>query len=487
MASSQVRPKILIRPGRAGEPLRIPIVDLVVDPIAKTYLDADTASASGTLTVKNIAAFAINQILLIGEPGNQSSEIIKTHASTAPSGTTITLAANTAQAHSAGTPVYAILYDQVEISQAATLAGAKTVLTTASLTADQLETTYNDTSISTGYYFARFKNSIGSTFSDYCTGVPYGGFGLTTARYIIDTAIRGIGKRIDSILLTDSTAFAELNNCQTEILKEQKRWAFMQNFNKSIGTATQGTWRITLPTDMDDQYTNKSVWHLRIAQDPDMQWVDKDKWDELTDQVVNTTLGATLNVSDTTITLTSSADFSASGSVLIGSVTYAYTANNTSTGVLTLSSAVASGQNQSNGAQVFQNAATGQPLYFTVFGGYFYHYPLVDSTRNGRNYYADYYKSQTIIADDGDAIVVPDHTACVYYLRSKFLELLNNGKPTQESEAQYAKFLQRKNNIKAKDSIGRTYRLRPVKNEINEKSWYGNDPKWIRIGNWINW
>ena len=57
----------------------------------QTVLTADMASGSATLTVKNITGFAINQILVIGNFGNEGAEVIKTHASTAPTGSTITL------------------------------------------------------------------------------------------------------------------------------------------------------------------------------------------------------------------------------------------------------------------------------------------------------------------------------------------------------------------------------------------------------------
>src|SRR5579872_3970102 len=99
--SNLIRPKILIQNGRVQQPLRVDILDsFSIDPI-KTFLIADSASGSSTITVRNITGFAVNQILLIGEPGLQGSEIIKTHSSTAPSGSTITLAANTALAHGA--------------------------------------------------------------------------------------------------------------------------------------------------------------------------------------------------------------------------------------------------------------------------------------------------------------------------------------------------------------------------------------------------
>ena len=70
----QIRPKIILTNGRVQQPVRVQLLDVFVDPV-KTFLSSDTASSSGTLTVKNIQGFAINQILLIGEPGGQGSEV----------------------------------------------------------------------------------------------------------------------------------------------------------------------------------------------------------------------------------------------------------------------------------------------------------------------------------------------------------------------------------------------------------------------------
>ena len=60
-----------------------------------TFLTSDSSSAASTLTVDSIRDIAVNNILFIGELGEEKSEIIKTHAATAPSGATVTLASST--------------------------------------------------------------------------------------------------------------------------------------------------------------------------------------------------------------------------------------------------------------------------------------------------------------------------------------------------------------------------------------------------------
>ena len=106
----------------------------------ETYLTAESASGASTLTVKSISNFAVKLILLIGELGDENSEIIKTHATTDPSGTTITLAASLVKTHDPYTKIRVMLYDQIEISSATTIAGTKSVLDTIAVQPESFET-----------------------------------------------------------------------------------------------------------------------------------------------------------------------------------------------------------------------------------------------------------------------------------------------------------------------------------------------------------
>jgi hypothetical protein len=453
---AQIRPLIALRTGRINQPLRVPISPLLLDNI-KTITTADIASGSGTLTVKNIVGFAINQILLIGEPGNEGSEIIKTHISTAPTGSTITLASNTIFPHSASTTIRVINFDQVEISTAATTTGAKSVLTTISLVADDKDTQYNDVVTSSGYYFARFKNSLTALFSPYSDPAPLSGYTIFSARSIIDSALGMINKKTSDIL-SDEYAFKEIDNCQMETLREFKRWSFMQSFDQIIGNTSEGTWKIALPTDCDDQNTTKSIYNFRIGKESDMVWVDKEEWNFIVDAIAFTTLASTFAIGATSITLTDSSDFDTTGTVRIGNTEYSYTANNKTTGVLTVA-AVATGQTA--GQDAFQNSSLGNPTYFTTFGGYLYHSPVVSSQYANRNYYLDYYKSLTQTIRDSDNIVLPDPTVVQYYLAWKFLLKINNGEEAAGSQGMYNNYILRREKTKQKESLNRQFILNP--------------------------
>jgi hypothetical protein len=479
---AQIKPYILLRYGVINQPIRVPIQPILVDAV-KSFLSANMAAASGTLTVENITGFAINQILLIGEPGNQGSEIIKTHASTAPTGHTVTLAANTVFPHSASTVVYILKFDQVEIYNAPTIAGTKTAFASSpySLVANSETTDANDVTYTSGYYFARFKNSITTTYSSYSDPAPYAGYTILSARSIIDNALGELNKKTSEVL-TDEFAFQQLNNYQSEIISEQKRWSFMQSFDTNIGETATGVWRVACPTNLDDQFTNRSIWNFRIGTQSDMIFVDKEKWNDLVSQVAHTTLAVSIVAGAATVTLTDSSDFPDGGTIQIADNQYPYTANARTTGILTLTSV--STTTNTLGEDVFQGASFGNPTYWTIFNNYIYHWPVTAEDYTQRNYYLDYYKKQTAITADSDDVVIPDPTCASYYLQWKFLKRLNNGQETQESLQCKANYQERREKIKQKNSIGRTFRLKPVKNTINVNSSYGTDGKSDRLRGW---
>ena len=448
-----------MRYGRQNQPIRVPIENMVIDPTAQTYLQADVAAGVNTITVQNIANFAINQILLIGDPGNQNSEIIKTSTGTPPAGNVISLNSNLKFAHTASTPVTTLYYDLVQIFTATTTTGSKTQLgSDITIPANQTTTDYNDTAASTGYYFATWKNSISTAVSNYSEPSPVTAYTNFSARNIIDTALGMINKQTSNVL-TDEYAFQNIDACQMEVLREFKRWSWMQSFNTIIGTALTGGWKIALPADCDDQNTYKSLYNFRIGKELDMVWVDKEEWDDLIAGIAYSTLAVQANISDTTLTLANSTDFSDQGTIQVGALQYTWTVNTRSTGVLTLGSPVTAVAPV--GQDVFQFASLGYPTYWTIWAGYIYHWPAIGSSYNNRNYYLDYYKSLTQITSDSDQIILPDPTVVHYYLAWKFLLKLNNGEETEGSKAHFDNYVLRREKMKQKESINRNFIFNP--------------------------
>ena len=54
----------------------------------------------------------------------------------------------------------------------------------------------------------------------------------------------------------------------------------MQKYNSIIGQLSTGSWKIAIPTDLDDENTNKSILNLRVGSNPRLTYVDKEKFEK---------------------------------------------------------------------------------------------------------------------------------------------------------------------------------------------------------------
>ena len=317
-------------------------------------------------------------------------------------------------------------------------------------------------------------------FSAYSNAIPILGYPINSARQIIDNALGMINKQT-SELLTDTFCFNEINNCQMEVLREYKRWSFMQVFDYSLGQLATGQWRVAVPTNLDDQNTNKSIYNFHIGTMDDLVWVDKQKWNEIIVGVAHTTLASNINVSDATIVLTDASNFDPNGgSIYIGANIYGYASITGNT--LTLNSV--STTTNTAGQDVFQGASLGSPTYWTTFGGYLYFYPVLGSTYNLREGLLDYYIAPQPIVNDSDTIVLPDPNVVIFYLAWKCLLKINNGVDDASTHPMYDSYDARKQTLMRKEVIGRTVQMHPLKNSLVEEN--NIDNKAIRTGAFPN-
>ena len=246
------------------KPILVDVSDLWQNANKSSLKDTSVAEA-GSYTVYSINDFAINLITLIGEWGEEGSEITKTHTSTAPIGSTVTtVSGSPVKAHPKDTPVYIIPYDQIELSHSSTISGAKTVLITSTLNPENKEWRYEDVANSDGYYFTRYKNSIINTFSDYSDAIPYTGYESNTVGYIIYNAMEELGKEFND-RLTFESLLRKINACLRYIKGKLKRWSNTQEFDYIVGQLNRGENRIALPSTYYDKNSNKSMLALRIG------------------------------------------------------------------------------------------------------------------------------------------------------------------------------------------------------------------------------
>ena len=238
--SVSLRPQLFMRYGRLSEPLRVSIDDLLTDS-ETTY--ADTAVTTTLVVLANPNGFSLNDFIMVGEYGNELTEVTRI---TALSGQNATVALS--RAHPTSVKITRLKYDRVEISNSPNLGVTKTVLTTIPLEVDN-DTFYNPSTLS-GFYYARFYNSFSTNFSDYSYALPYLGYAPNMARAVIDKALMEINKTVNDVL-TDEYCFIQLNNCIEEVQRETKRYSFNQK-NRVPVKATAGQFSYPLPTNISN-------------------------------------------------------------------------------------------------------------------------------------------------------------------------------------------------------------------------------------------
>lgn len=161
-----------------------------------TFLSDDITAASTAGSIQSVLGFdSTAKFALVGEPGQEQSEIVSLSNETVPENQTIYFlndANNTGVkfAHSQDTKVYAIDWNQMAFSRSTALTSEKSTLTTADIMIDQPKTLYRDATNTTGYGFVELKENKGDTFSTASDAVPYGGYDDNTVFQIKKKSIR---------------------------------------------------------------------------------------------------------------------------------------------------------------------------------------------------------------------------------------------------------------------------------------------------------
>ncbi len=179
-----------------------------------------SAGTNVSVTIDDNSDLAQNDYVLVGVLGKPKSEIAKISAAVTP-GTTIVLD-TLVFPHNAGTPITKIPYNQLKIYRAETLAGEKTLLTTAEIDADNEYTTYADTINSTGFAFFTLYNSTTATESGYSAGFDYAEVKAGT-KIKIRTLVENFYKRP-----YDETTFGMLCDLAESEIFAMRRWRFRE-------------------------------------------------------------------------------------------------------------------------------------------------------------------------------------------------------------------------------------------------------------------
>jgi hypothetical protein len=448
------------------QPIIVANKELDLISIYHSSLKKDYAAGVGSVEIYNINQFAINIICVIGDYGNEGSEIIKTHASTAPTGNTVTFASNTTKPHSKDTPIHIYAFDQIEFSHADTLTGSKSVLgSIQNLDPTQSEVGYNDTANTSGYYFTRYKNSITGNFSDYSDGIPYSGLPINTVGYAIDTAMNELDAKFSETL-----TFTKLIGVSRQMLKlvrgKMKAWSKYQEYDYLVGTASQGTNKIPVPNTLYDKNSNRSVLNVRIGSNGiPLNQIDRDEYLRLSDDSRNTTVVTQAAIAATSIVLADTSDLDDSGSIdiFVSGVKYtiSYSVNTRSTNTLS-----GIGTDQITiiipvSTEVWQNAEYGTPEYFNVSDGYLYFWPMVSSSYEGRNIVMDFYTDIEEIDSQMDVILGTKFDMLIPYLKWKIRTFTENNGKEDLKDPSLSEFRELLNDAKANDAGAEEQGFRP--------------------------
>ncbi|MCR4307898.1 MAG: hypothetical protein NUV80_05005 [Candidatus Berkelbacteria bacterium] len=451
-------------------------------------LDADAAAGAGTITVKSITGVAINNILFFRYPGNESAEIIATHAATAPTGNTVTLAANLVESHPAGTVVYIIRYNQVRFYWYATEVDAETTAPTALAAAQAIDPTmvrnlYDDEVQTTGFYYYRFIDSINTVNSLYSDPIPFGAkdvrFAEDEVGYVLDFVRRKLSHEWDE-RFSKQTAMDEINACLRYIQGRLKRFSRYLVPDSVIGVTARGVFDFALPADIYDDETNKSILQMRIGTSlTPLIPLDEKEFDTLMQDVKHTQIRTQAVIGNTSLLVDNSYDFDDDGTLHVftsnamDEITYTGVTRSTTVGGFTGVPATGDGSIAATHAvdvNVWQGEMEGEPRYFNVRNGRVRIYPLPSSNWIDKNVVADYNQEVTKVDSESDTIDAPRYDCVKHWLLWQGKAYWrNNGKSDVKDED----FLMFSDILKAAirtEVSGQKYKMSPKLNSINYRS-----------------
>lgn len=441
----------------------------LIEAADRLVLDADVSAGASALTVQSIIGATTNQILFIGDPGNERSEIIATHASTPPSGTTVTLAAALTQPHPAGTVVYIIRANQVHFfwsaSQVDANVDASTLASLASATnidPTSINNHFDDTVKTSGYYYHRFEDSVNVINLQYSAGIPWQErqpqWAQNQVGYILEKARRKIGFDWGD-KFSKQDALDEINDCFDYIDGSQLRWARHFKNDYILGQLSMGEFEFTLPADIYDQSTNRSILQIRIAgQTTPLFYRDEKEFDNLMENAVYTTIRVQANPGDNTLQVVDSDNFPIPSGSSTASVhgfatnqddviNYTGVTVSPTAGVLTgvpVSGSGAISITQPVGTKIWQFPSQAQPWWFTVVKGKVRIWPLAQAQFINLDVLMDYYTVANRVYFESDTIDEDRYDMVKHWINWKAKSYTrNNGK----DDLQDADFLQFKDSL----------------------------------------
>lgn len=409
-----------------------------------TYLDSDTLSGVSTLPAAGVN-FANGQYLVMGQPGNEHTEIVQVNTASA---TTITLVSPTVFAHNRGDALRFIPYNQIAAEYSTDGTNFNTI-SAVPIRSDSTETyMQRPTDLSSYTYRFRFFNSTTSQYSAYSDTVIGSGYADNTIWSAKNRALSQLGESIGPLItnqfLNDSLQEARRLADQNPAIF---RWSFRTKFGVNVGQLKAGQWQITVPADMRDRNTYKNVLSIRVGkQNRPCVYQDRNRFNQNYLNIAHDTVKTQANFGDTTLHLNNSADFQQpSGSITLGGQSLTdtthvitYTGNDMQGNLSGVSGIPAAGFVVGTDAwQQYSNVASGVASAYTIDAGIISFDVPVGNVYAGQNVHMDYYSIIPPISTDDQTFDEPFYDLYVPYLKYKIKYLKANGKINRDGDTDW--------------------------------------------------
>ena len=264
---------------------------------------------------------------------------------------------------------------------------------------------------------------------------------------------------------------------------------FLENFNYVLGQTSRGIYTFSLPTDIQEKNSNKSILNVRIGANSPLRYMDKREFVTMKQDVVSTISRVVANPTDTTLQVENSYDFDDSGSIKVFvnntsySITYTGVTRSATAGVLTGIPTTGDGSISviiPVGTNVFQRETEGRPFYFTVYDNILEIFPLPDSYYDNLNVFMDYFTERTRITSAGDILESSRYDLYKHWLIWKLRSRNSSTGELNLQDADKLLFDGMLTDMIIREVSGQKYRMRPKVNGIV----YGGETS-NRAGSWI--
>lgn len=222
--------------------------------LEKTYLANSYTAGATSIEGKNNNRFVANDRIMIGEMGQEKTEVV-TVSSVNANGTTIVIGA-TVFDHAANAPIYKLRFDQVKFYRSTDAGVNYSVIATEALDVDNasLETIYDDVSgLATYLYKMTVYHSISAVESDYTDVIGGTGWRREQVGSIIDEILQEVSDPREQNI-SRGELLGYFNDVNDELLTNvSKPYDFLHT--RTTLSRTTGRNYIDFPTDANGKQT----------------------------------------------------------------------------------------------------------------------------------------------------------------------------------------------------------------------------------------